>query len=179
MGANPLAVVGVDFSRTYTPASGLGTVTDTTNLPYDLGTVVSVASRDNSGQVRWKMVLMEDGDSTAGNLAVYTTDDNGYEISVTNGENTADNNQPAGLIVTAIADGKVGWIQTYGLSLFAMVTDNDVSTGENVVPHATTDGGLDSAGANDILANVAGHALDADTGTALAAGLVFLDCPKG
>ena len=179
MGANPLAVVGVDFSRTYVPASGLGTVTDTTNLPYSLGQVVSVSSRGTGGEIRWKMVLQEDGDSTVGNVAVYTTDDNGYEISVTNGENTADNNQPAGLIVTAIPDGRVGWIQTYGLNLVAAVTDNGVSAGENVIPHATTDGGLDSAGTNDILANIAGHALDADTGTALAIGELFMECPKG
>ena len=179
MGANPLGVVGIDTTLNITPTSGAGTFTDVTNLPYALGTVISRGSRSTTGERRYKLVLMEDGDSVVGNLAVYTTDDNGFEISVTNGENTADNNQPAGLIVSIITDGNVGWIQTFGLSDVAMVTDNGVVTGENVVPHATTDGGLDSAGANDVLGNVAGQALDADTGTALAAGLVFLDCPKG
>ena len=179
MGANTLAVAGIDTTLNLTPAGGTGTVTDNTNLPYAIGTVISRGTRGVSGEKRYKLVLMEDGDSTAGNLAVYTTDDNGYEISVTNGENTADNNQPAGLIVSAITDGNVGWIQTYGLNDVAMVTDGGVSAGENLIPHATTDGGMDSAGANDILANIAGHALDDDTGSALAIGEVFLNCPKG
>lgn len=183
MGADLKAIAGVDTSRTYTPASGSGTVTDTTNLPYPLGTVISRGTTGTDGERRFKLVLQEDGDSTVGNLAIYTTDDNGYEISVTNGENTADNNQPAGLIITAITDGDAGWVQTYGLSLVDIVTDGNAEAGDDLIPHSTTDGAvIEYIPGTDAPAESLGHALNDDGTTSasvLDVGEVFLNCPKG
>lgn len=168
--------INPDTSRTYTPASGSGTVTDVTNLPVTLGTVWE----DPTTLKRYKFVLVEDAAVEVGDVVCYTTDDNGYEVTEDRSGGTSDNNQPAGLVVTAIADGDCGWIQTYGLSDAAITTDNAVAAGESLIPHASTDGGVDSfaPGSSDP-ATILGQALDADTGTSLAAGLVFLNCPKG
>ena len=174
-----ISIVSPDTSRTYTPASGASTVTDVSNLPMALGTVVK--DKDSNGmEIRWKLVLVEDQALVAGDLVCYTTDDNHYEVTSDRSGGTSDNEQPAGLCVTAIADGKCGWIQTYGPSQAAIVTDGGVTNGESIIPHATTDGGADSSTAGtDTPYDSFGQALDDDTGTALAAGKVFLDCPKG
>ena len=173
-------IVQHDTTRTYTPASGSGTVTDLTNLPVPPG--FRFESRD--GRVRYKFVLVEDLDLAVGNAVCYTTDDNGYEVTADRSGGTSDNNQPAGLAVVIIVDGDFGWIQTFGLNKVAMLTDGGVSANDDLNAHATTNGGLDTANDADGSPDTPvgqrfGHALDADTSTALAIGEVFLDCPKG
>lgn len=177
-GANTLMVAGIDTTKTYTPTSGAGTVTDVSNLPYTLGTVV--ARKGSDGQMRrYKFVLVEDAALVSGQLVCYTTDDNDYEVTNDRSGGTSDNNKPAGLAVQAIADGSCGWIQTAGLNDVAITTDGSVAADEPLIAHATTDGGADS-GANTDNPNIFfGYAQDADTGTSLAAGLVMLDCPGG
>lgn len=173
---NTFSRIVPDTSLTYIPNSGAGTVTDVSNLPASLGTVAQNAD----GSVRYKLVLVEDQAAVVGQFACYTTDDNGYEISTKNGEGANDIEQPAGLIITAIADGSVGWIQTYGFNEAAITTDGSVSAGEDLIPHATTDGGVDSyAPGTSFPSYSLGQALDDDTSTTLAVGEVFLDCPKG
>lgn len=164
-----------DLTRTYTPDSGTGTFTDTKNLPYELGTVIP----SNDGLKRYKLVIVEDLVTVVGQLACYTTDDNGFEVTIDRAGGTSDNTQPAGLIVTVIADGDVGWIQTYGLSEQDITTDNAVAAGEGIIPHATTNGGVDSDDGNQTGPTSFGQALDDDTSITLSAGEVFLDCPKG
>lgn len=161
-----------DLSRTYTPASGSGTVTDVSNLPYTLGTVV----QNENGSKRYKFVLVEDLALVVGNLVSYTTDDNGYEVSPTNGAGACDITQPAGLAIVIVADGDCGWIQTYGLNDVAMVGDGSIAAGESIMPHATTDGGVDTWATNPSVK--AGQSL-IDDAPGLAIGGVFLDCPKG
>jgi len=174
---NSFSRIVPDLTMTYTPNSGAGTVTDTSNLPVELGTVAQSAD----GQKRYKFVLVEDQAAVVGQVACYTTDDNAYEISTKNGEGVNDIRQGAGLVVTAIADGDCGWIQTYGLSDADITTDGNVAAGEALIPHATTDGGVDSSTGTSVYApfDIVGQALDADTGTTLAAGDVFLACQKG
>ena len=174
MGANPLMVVGADLTKTYVPASGASTVTDISNLPFAPGTIITKVSAGN--ERRYKFVLVEDADVEAGDFVCYTTDDNGYEVSETNGENTNDVTQPAGVAMTNITDGYFGWIQTYGLNEVAMTGDGSVAAGEGIMPHATSDGVVDTWATNPAL--LAGQAL-ADDSPTLAVGAVFLNCPKG
>ena len=172
-------IVQHDTTRTYTPASGSGTVTDLTNLPVPPG--FRFESRD--GRVRYKFVLVEDADLVVGEAVCYTTHDNGYEVTADRSGGTSDNAQPAGLTNVIIVDGDFGWIQTYGLNESAMITDGGVSANDDLMAHASTDGGLDTANDADGTADTPagqrfGHALADDTSTALAIGEVFLDCPK-
>lgn len=167
-----------DVTRTYTPASGSGTVTNVSNLPVKLGTVVQGrGTNDATEQVFYKFVLAEDAAIAAGNLVCYTTDDNFYEVTNDRSGGTSDNNKPAGLAITAIADGDCGWIQVRGISQAAITTDGSVAADEPLKAHATTDGGADS-GANTDNPNIFfGYALDADASTTLAAGKAYIDCP--
>ena len=174
MGANALAVAGVDLTKTYIPRSGASTVTDVTNLPYSLGTVISKGA--GAQERRYKFVLAEDADIEAGDFVCYTTDDNGYEVSETNGENSCDILQPAGLALVNITDGHCGWIQTYGLNDVAMTGDGSVGTGEGIMPHATSDGMVDTWATDPV--KLCGQAL-VDDAPALAVNGVFLNCPKG
>lgn len=177
MGANALAVAGVDLTKTYTPASGAATVTDVTNLPYALGTVISKSS--GAQEKRYKFVMIVDQTTVVGDLLCYTTGDNGYSVTNDRSGGTSDNTQPAGLALVVCTVGKCCWIQTYGFSDVAMVTDGSLAADEIFKPHATTDGGIDSYAATEVEDVRAGQVLDADTGTAQPIGTAFVDCPKG
>jgi len=165
--------VGVDITFTQTPTSGSGTVTDVRNLIFSPGTVI-----ERSDGRRFQWVLAEDANVAAGELLCYTTDDNRYEVTNDRSGGTSDNEQAAGLAVNAITDGDFGWIQVYGLNLSAITTDGGVTNGEALIPHASTDGGADSATASsaDAPGDQFGYALADDTSTTLAASEVFLDC---
>ena len=103
MGANTKAVAGADTSLTYTPNGGSGTVTDVSNLPYALGTVIQ---RITSGiERRFKLVLVEDLALAAGNAVCYTTDDNNYEVTADRSGGTSDNGQPGGVGLGTATDG--------------------------------------------------------------------------
>jgi len=168
--------VGVDTTFTQTPASGSGTVTDLSNMRHRPGAIAT--KMVDGGEVVYKWVLVEDANVTAGQLLCYTTDDNQYEVTNDRSGGTSDNNKPAGLAVQAITDGDFGWIQIQGISQAAITTDGSVAADEPLIAHATTDGGADS-GANTDNPNIFfGYALDADTSTTLAAGLVILQCPR-
>lgn len=180
MPLNIASVVQPDVTQTYTPDGGTGTVTDVKNLPFKPGTVVKgVGTNDATQEVYYKLVLAEDAAITSGQLVCYTTDDNFYEVTNDRSGGTSDNNKPAGLAIGSIADGDFGWIQVRGISQAAITTDGNVAADELLIAHATTDGGADSgaaSGATD--PNLAfGYALDADSGTTLAAGKAYIDCP--
>lgn len=177
-GANGLMVAGIDTSQTYTPKSGSGTVTDVSNLPYTLGTVISRKGSDGFTR-RYKFVLVEDAALAAGNLVCYTTDDNNYEVTKDRADGTSDNSKPAGLAIVAIADGDCGWIQTAGLNEATITTDGSVAADEPLIAHATTDGGADSGANTDTPNKFFGYALDADATNDLVAGKVMLECPGG
>lgn len=170
--------VSPDVTATYTPASGTGTVTDVSNLPWRLGTVIQGRGTNNAAeQVFYKFVLVEDAALVVGDTVCYTTDDNHYEVTKDRSGGTSDNSKPAGLVVTAIPDGDCGWIQVHGISQADITTDGSVAADEPLIAHATTDGGVDS-GANTDNANIFfGYALDADASTTLAAGKAYIDCP--
>lgn len=157
-----------DTSRVYSFPE-VGSSLDLSESPYHPGQVI----RD--GEKAYKFVLAEDLALVAGWLVCYTTDDNGYEVTGDRSGGTSDNAQPAGLVVTAIPDGDWGLIQIRGLSEAAIITDGSVATGEELKAHATTNGGADTA--DGVSAHNFGQALDADTGSALAAGLLRLECP--
>lgn len=76
--------------------------------------------------------------------------------------------KPVGALQAALTNGTFGWVQTWGPNRIAALTDGGVAQGERLMKHATTDGGLDTH--DDTAAIVVGIALEADTGTALAAG---------
>ncbi len=157
-----------DTSRTYSFPS-VGSSLDLSESPYHPGQVI----RD--GEKAYKFVLAEDLALVVGWLVCYTTDDNGYEVTGDRDGGSSDNLQPAGLVVTAIPDGDWGLIQIRGLSEKAIITDGGVAAGEEVKPHATTNGGADTNGG--VSAISFGQVLDADTGSVLAAGLLRLQCP--
>ena len=171
------AIVGANTSLTHTPRSGSGTVTDLTGIPYPPG-YIATKFDGILGERRYKWVLVEDLDLVSGNAVIYTTDDNGYEVTADTTGGTGDTNQPAGVALGTVTDGDFCFIQTYGICEVATVTDNGVAAGDELIIHATTNGGFDtSAGVSSVSF---GHAMNDDTGTALAAdGDLFLDCPKG
>ena len=76
-------------------------------------------------------------------------------------------NDPRGFLQAALTDEKFGWIQTEGPSRQAMLTDGAVAQDEQLMKHATTDGGVDTLAGT---AKCGAVAKEADTGTALAAG---------
>lgn len=157
-----------DTSRTYSFPS-VGSSLDMSESPYHPGQVVRDAEK------AYKFVLAEDLALVVGWLVCYTTDDNGYEVTGDRADGTSDNLQPAGLVVTAIPDGDWGLIQIRGLSEQDIITDGSVAAGEEVKAHATTNGGGDTA--DDVSSENFGQALDDDTGSVLAAGLLRLQCP--
>ena len=164
-------LVGPDLTKTQTPDGAA----DFKNLDWLPG---HVWTNPADGR-KYKFVLMEDAAAVVGDGLCYTTDDNRYEVTRDRAGGTSDNNQPAGLARVVIADGDFGWIQIKGLNDVAMVTDGGVSAGEALIPHATTDGGLDSSTADaDTPYDTFGQALDDDVGTVLAIGDVLLDCPE-
>lgn len=174
---NTFSRIVPDTSLTYVPNSGAGTVTDVSNLPASLGTVAQSAD----GQKRYKLVMAEDAALTVGAVVCYTTADDLYEVTLDRSGGSSVNSRGAGLVITAIADGSVGWIQTYGLSEADITTDGSVSAGQALIPHATTDGGVDSSTGTSVSApfDIIGQALDDDASTTLAAGDVFLTCQGG
>ncbi len=162
--------VGIDLTTNITPKSGSGTVTDVSNLPYPLG---YVWQNPNTG-ARFKFILAEDVDITVGHSLRYTTDFNGYEVSADATGGTADAAFAAGIGVATVTDGNAGWMQISGRNTVAIVTDAGVSADELLMAHATTNGGFDSD-SGLALSGLLGWATEADTGTALAIGTVWLD----
>ncbi len=161
--------VGIDLTTNVTPASGSGTVTDVSNLPYTLGMVWTHPQTN----VKYRFVLAEDVDIASGNSCRFTTQFNGYEVSADATGGTADAAFAAGIGVATITDGNCGWIQIAGRTTVAVVTDNGVVADDQLMAHGTTNGGFDTA--TGALSSEFGWATTADTGTELAAGEVWLD----
>lgn len=113
--------------------------------------------------------------ASAGQIAVLL--DSAYSrFEVTNDVNSstiaAINSAPVGIFLATIADGEYCWIQAKGKNKSAMTTDGDVAQGERLMVHATTTGGVDTH--DDTSKPIVGVALEADSGTSLAAGTVEL-----
>ena len=162
--------IGIDLTVNITPKSGTGTVTDVSNLPYAPGYIWTDPNNGN----KFKFILAEDLDIASGNSLRYTTAFNGYEVSADATGGTADAAFAAGLGIATITDGNFGWMQIAGRTTVAIVTDNGVAADELLMAHATTNGGFDSD-SGLALSALFGWATEADTGTALAAGTVWLD----
>ncbi len=162
-------VVGIDLTTNITPRSGSGTVTDVSNLPYTLGAVWTDPKNGN----KFRFILAEDVNIASGNSLRYTTDFNGYEVSADATSGTADAAFAAGIGVATITDGNCGWMQIAGRNTVAVVTDNNIAVDEQLKAHGSTDGGFDTS---DVARSAEfGWATEADTGTALAAGTIYLD----
>lgn len=161
--------VGIDLTTNITPKSGSGTVTDVSNLPYTLGAVWT----NPKNNVKYRFILAEDVDIASGYSCRYTTDHNGYEVSADATGGTADTVWAAGIGVATITDGNAGWIQIAGRTTVAIVTDGNIGADEQLMAHGTTNGGFDTS--NIALSGELGWATEADTGTALAAGKVWMD----
>lgn len=162
-----------DLTKTYNTAAGGNA--ENRELPATPGTVHWTADRTKA----YRFVQAEDANIAVGNVVCFSADGdtNRYEVTADRAGGTSVNTMPAGVAVTAITDGHYGWIQVYGLGEVAIVTDGGIVQGENMIPHATTDGGVDSAAGTETTQSVLGSALVADTGTALAAGEYVLRCP--
>lgn len=172
----PINDVAPATSRVYSTASG-GNY-ENRELPFSPGDVVF-----NDGKY-YRFVKNADAVAiTAGMLVTFTSDDDLINVSADRSGGTATLTRPAGLALSTIAEDSYGWIQCTGPSEQAIVTDGGVAAEDEIIAHATTDGGADSANyaaAADPSTSphaVFGHALDADTSTALAAGLLLLTCP--
>ena len=80
--------------------------------------------------------------------------------------------RPKGILMAALTDGKYGWIQKTGLNDVAMLSpEEDIAQDEELMVHATTNGGVDKHTGDPIIIGVA---LENDSGTALAIGTVEL-----
>lgn len=134
---------------------------------------------DQDGNL-YRFIKYNDGDgapgsTTAGYLLVYL--DTGFD----RWEATDDLNSstikavlqaPAGFVQAALTDGEYGWAQISGYNKVAMLTDEGISQGEQLMAHATTTGAVDS---HDAAAKaVVGVALEADTVAALSAGQALI-----
>ena len=51
--------------------------------------------------------------------------------------------EPMGIAISAIPENYYGWIQVGGMAAVT-ITDGSVAAGEYIMPHATTDGGVDT-----------------------------------
>lgn len=114
-----------------------------------------------------------------GDLCCFSTtgDSDRAGVSPDNGGATCVLTLAAGLGLSVIAATEFGWIQVKGLNDVAVVTDGGLVQGENIIAHATTNGGAESGTAAEQEAAVFGQALQTDTGTVLAAGEIMLECP--
>ena len=85
-------------------------------------------------------------------------------------------NRPLGFYMSVPSDGEYCWVQRKGKSRFAMITDNGVAQGELLIG-TTGDGIIAGVAANAVTQATMGEALEDDSGTALAAGSAFINCP--
>lgn len=74
---------------------------------------------------------------------------------------------PAGVAVAVVAQNGYGWVQTWGpCTGVATSGADDIAVGENVFPHATTDGTVDGSVATTATVDKIGYALEADDNSA-------------
>lgn len=169
MGANLILPVK---DVAYTPTAAGGYLNR--ELPASPGTVHWNADRSKAYRL-----CQADFAVVAGDLVCFSTagDSDRYSVSPDNGGATCILTLPAGLALVAAAVDDYFWVQCYGMNDIAVVTDGSIAQGEHVIPHATTNGGLDTAAGTEATAAVAGTALQADTGTVLAVGELLVACP--
>lgn len=140
-------------------------------VEFDLGALY----QDSLGNL-YRYVLYNEGDGAvagvAGQLVVGL--DSAfplYEVTMDYDSSTipALANRPIGFLQAALTDVQFGFVQTRGKNRIAALTDNGVSQGDDLMKHATTDGGLDTHTGDPA---ILGTALEDDTGTVLAIGEV-------
>jgi len=78
-----------------------------------------------------------------------------------------------GQLQNAPVDGDFVWVQDKGLNTQIATTDGGVAAGDNLMAHASTDGGLDTLAGT---ATRIGTALADDSGTTQPAGTMIIDC---
>lgn len=165
-------LIAPDVTRVYTPADGAAG-TDHHNLPDTIGAVRYSAD----GKKAYRFVQCVDLAFVAGDLVCFDTENDLKHATPDRSGGTSENTRPAGLALVATTLGLCSYIQVKGLSEHSIVTDGGVSAGESLIAHATTDGGADSNSSAALTpGGTFGQALDDDTGTALAAGLVLMQC---
>ena len=72
---------------------------------------------------------------------------------------------PRGFLQAALTDETYGWVQTWGPNRKDMLTDGDVTQGQQLMKHATTDGAVDSH--DETAEVVVAEALEADDASSL------------
>jgi len=164
-------IITPDTSRTYDTGSG-GNF-EARELPWSPGAVAWNGARSKA----YRFVLAEDAAIVAGDAVCFTTDGdlNRFEVSNDRSGGSAVNDLPAGVALVDIPDGHYGWVQCRGLGEVDIVTDGGVAQGDELMSHASTDGGVDTN--SGVSADSFGVALVADTGSVLAAGEYRLECP--
>jgi hypothetical protein len=138
---------------------------------------------DENGNI-YRFITYNAGDgavAAAAGLAIWGLD-SAYDAY----EGTADGNsatipvllnRPLGFLMAAPADGQECFAQKWGPSKNAMTTTNAVAQGE-ILEGTTGDGVVEGVAAPTNLTYTSmGIALEDDSGTTLAAGSAFIDCP--
>lgn len=117
--------------------------------------------------IPYRYMQAEDANIAAGNVICWSTTAGKVTADIAGGTSTG---KPAGVAQCAVTDGYFGFFQCGGLGQVAIVTDGAVAADDFLIPHASTNGAVDTGtlGTND--ANFLGKALVDDTSTALAAG---------
>ncbi len=168
-----------DVTRQYAFASG--DAWENRELPASLGQVIT-----GPDGYQYRFVQNVDAVAITEGLAVcFSSDDDLKSVTADRAGGTSTNTRPAGMAMNAasVADLTAFWIQVTGLNRVAMLTDGGVAAEDQLIAHATTNGGLDTAvyaAASDPSTSpgtLFGKALNADTSTAMAIGDVMLECP--
>jgi len=146
----------------------LDKIYDTQEFP-----LLAETEKDESGCV-FMYIKYNEGDGPVDGVAGYLVI--GLDSAYPDGEVTCDYssstikaiaNNPRGFLQAALTDGKFGWVQIEGPNRKAMLTDEGVSQGDQLMKHATTDGAVDTLAGTAVEVAVA---LEADSGSALAIG---------
>ena len=93
---------------------------------------------------------------------------NSYEVSIDRAGGSSIGRIPAGVGIGAITADYYGWVLVRGVHT-SVLSDGSVAVGEAVVPHASTNGGIDTAATGSTVAvtgqQLVGYALADDTTT--------------
>lgn len=119
----------------------------------------------------YRFVGVVDAALAEGNLVEYASTP-GYVTNDRSGGSSV-GRAPAGVAVTACPVGSFCFVQASGVGLSDLTTDGGVAAAEYLMPHATTDGGVDTM-ADGSEESVFGMAFAADASTTLAAGKYIL-----
>lgn len=127
----------------------------------------------------YRYVLAEDANLANGDVVEFS-DTSGYEVTKDRAGGSSIGRVVAGVAIHTITDAQYGWIQVSGRHTGIKVAAGvSISAGAVLIPHATSDGTVDTAAAGSTVVNTEGQrfgfALGADTATTSGAGVVIGD----